>query len=244
MGYFQINCTSCKPWIFKILFLGFAQSLTAYMQTHINKLGQADLLSFKIMRYSGEKPTAQLSGNSHILYLLYLKDCFQALPEGLEKKTNPLLLSILVFQDSQSHSPLVSEGVLSQQCYESLQQRGVAITDDSHKYTYTSSQSGYGEFLGVCASIGVWLLVCPCVLPVCLLVSAFVPVVAHLSFSVCELMCICVCVCVCVCVNVLSKCVAWGCMQKAFGLHAKGLWAACKRPLGCMQKAFGLQRPL
>ncbi|XP_076454369.1 alanine--tRNA ligase, cytoplasmic-like [Babylonia areolata] len=47
------------------------------------------------------------------------------------------------FKDCQSHAPLMAEGLLSRQCYERLQQAGAASTDDSYKYLYSASPSGY-----------------------------------------------------------------------------------------------------
>ncbi|XP_070174017.1 alanine--tRNA ligase, cytoplasmic-like isoform X2 [Littorina saxatilis] len=46
-------------------------------------------------------------------------------------------------KEQQSHVPLIEEGVISQRCYESLQKQGVTATDDSFKYQYSSSESGY-----------------------------------------------------------------------------------------------------
>ena len=61
-----------------------------------------------------------------------------------------------MFQEQQSHAPLLKEGVLSRECYESLQQQGIATTDDSFKYTYSASQSGYGNVHLACLTVWLW----------------------------------------------------------------------------------------
>ena len=65
-------------------------------------------------------------------------------------KANPM------FQEQQSHAPLLKEGALSRECYESLQQQGIATTDDSFKYTYSASQSGYGKVHLICLTVWLW----------------------------------------------------------------------------------------
>ena len=65
-------------------------------------------------------------------------------------KQNPM------FQEQQSRAPLLKEGVLSRECYESLQQQGIATTDDSFKYAYSASQFGYGNVHLLCLTVWLW----------------------------------------------------------------------------------------
>ncbi|PVD19195.1 hypothetical protein C0Q70_19680 [Pomacea canaliculata] len=46
-------------------------------------------------------------------------------------------------KDSKNNTPISAKKVFSHQCFEYLHQSGIALTDDSFKYTYSASETGY-----------------------------------------------------------------------------------------------------
>jgi hypothetical protein len=74
----------------------------------------------------------------------FMKSC-----ESFQKCKKKIIMGdfCVCFQEQQNHAPMLKMGALTATCFESLQNQGISRTDDSLKYSYSSSPSGYGKTL-------------------------------------------------------------------------------------------------